>query len=144
MHQLVNKLSYTLLHVWLIFKEICNQCATVSVTILSQFVNTAFIHESYCPLMSATQWWGKFDSDSNTIYVLHMTWWIILMYSFDKISILYNNCVSSSVFFYSGVSFMYSVKFSWWYTVILIECGLLPLCNVFKLQKIGLRLAAET
>ena len=103
----------------------------VSVTISSQFVNTAFIHEGYCPLMSTTQGWGKNDSDSDTIHiVLHMTWWFILIYNFDKIPILYNNCLSPSIFFfYSGVSFTYSIKFSWWYIrVILINCGLLPLC----------------
>jgi len=131
--------------VWLIFKESSNQCATVSVTILSQFVNTAFVHESYCPLMPTTQGWGKYDSDSRYyIYiVLHMTWWFILKYNFDKIHILYNNCASPSVFLYSGVSFTYFVKFSWWSNrVILTNCGLLPLCNVFRLQKIGLSLQA--
>lgn len=110
-----------------------------------QFVNTAFIHESYCPLMSTTQGWVKYDSDSDPIYiVLHMTWWIILIYNFDKIPISYNNCVSPSVFFYSGVSFTYSFKSSCWRNrVTLINCGLLPLCNVFKLQKkTGLSLQA--
>ena len=122
---------------WLIFKEISNQCAEVSVSILSQFGIYSWKLLFSLTFMSTTQGQGKYDSGSDTIYtVLHTTWWSILIYDFDKTSILYNNCVSPSFFIYSGFSFTYSVKFSWWYNrVTLINCELLPLLNVFRLQK---------
>jgi len=94
--------------------------------------------------MSTTLGWGKYDSDSDTVYiVLHMTWWIILIYNFDKyLSYITTVCHHQ----FSSIlesRFTYSLKFSWWYNrVILTNCGLLPLCNVFKLQKTGLSLQA--